>query len=241
MFRFDAVFQANQHIFGSVPRRGPSYVCPRCLGPKKDYYWLCWGCERLHFQGAPEIPAVPMTTALNPSQWYIRLYTYKRGNTREYIPVIAGLARTYLDAHEDDIRQLLGGPPSITSVVPSKRGYDFEHQPLRIALSSVCPASYAPSELLRYVGEQRARRFEYFPQDYEVIPRFLYGERVLLIEDAWVTGSTAVSAAGAVLEAGAESVAIVSLARVIDKHYWREDHPCVRAACQPYDVHQWPR
>lgn len=47
------------------------------------------------------------------------------------------------------------------------------------------------------------------------------GKRVLLVEDAWVTGATAVSAAGSLVEAGAAEVLVLPIARIIDGGFGR--------------------
>jgi len=52
-----------------------------------------------------------------------------------------------------------------------------------------------------------------------VAARTAHGGRVLLIEDMWVTGATAQSAAYALRSAGAEAVAILALGRYVDASY----------------------
>lgn len=66
-------------------------------------------------------------------------------------------------------------------------------------------------------------------------------QRVLLLEDVWVTGSTPISAAAALLREGAAAVAGVPLARVVDSVFWRESHPYREAMARPYDLDTWPR
>ena len=46
------------------------------------------------------------------------------------------------------------------------------------------------------------------------------GERVLLMEDTWVTGATAISAAGALLREGASGVMVMPIARAVSPSFW---------------------
>ena len=66
-------------------------------------------------------------------------------------------------------------------------------------------------------------------------------KRIVLIEDTWITGATAVSAAGALLDAGADSVVIAPIARDFRVLYHAEDHPYLAHIARGYDVRFWPR
>jgi hypoxanthine-guanine phosphoribosyltransferase len=68
------------------------------------------------------------------------------------------------------------------------------------------------------------------------------GDRVLLVEDTWISGATALSAAGNLLEAGANSVVIVPLAREMKLAYHRDLSPeYISYLDGLYDVKSWPR
>lgn len=71
------------------------------------------------------------------------------------------------------------------------------------------------------------------------------GERIVIIEDTWVTGATALSAAGALHEFGAENVLIIPMARLINSSYWSEDHPyregMMDGTFDPVAPSSWPR
>jgi len=146
-----AIFASGLDLFGSVPGSGEDYVCRGCLGPRGGPPRLCHACRQL-FLGpraqarvglakgqahrADRVPRrlaariVPMTAALNPSPWYTRLATYKRGNP-ELAPLLGALAATFLEVHAGPIAALLGGAPTLLTTVPSKRGIPYEAQPLR--------------------------------------------------------------------------------------------------------------
>lgn len=93
--------------------------------------------------------------------------------------------------------------------------------------------SYGPGET---IGRQ-----EYKPSVYQADLAALRDQRVALIEDLWVSGAKAVSAAGAILEAGAASVVIISIAREVrpDSDFCPEEY--VRATEAPFDIDAWPR
>lgn len=82
-------------------------------------------------------------------------------------------------------------------------------------------------------------RRDYYPTCFDPGPGEVEGQRVLLIEDSWVTGATAVSAAGALLGRGAESVVILSLARIVDVTFWAgHDHPYLPRVLATSDTHE---
>jgi hypothetical protein len=233
-------------MLGSVPPAGRPYVCRFCLGPVTGYA-QCYSCHVLFNQTA--VPdalrtmVVPMTSVINPSQWYIWLSTYKT-----YYPergdVLAALAYEYLQTHAVSIRKWLGSDPTLHTIVPSKRGYTFDTQPLRRALARVPEMRAQLRETLRHDASQRVGRREYNPTAFTRGPASVKGERVLLLEDTWVTGATALSAAGALLDLGAEAVGILPVARMMENAHWPSDHAYIEAMKKPYrayDPFEWPR
>lgn len=179
-----------------------------------------------------------MTTALNPSPWYSRLATYKRGRVDAGLD-LAALTFEFLSCHQDDLASLLGGRIDLMTSVPSKRQlHSPEDQPLFAILRKIAGLPLEP--LLHYRTGQSLQRGEYAPGRFEAISKKVSTSTVVLIEDTWVTGATATSAAGALLEAGAETVAILPIARAINDD-WLGDHPYRAALKQPYDLDRWPR
>jgi orotate phosphoribosyltransferase len=65
--------------------------------------------------------------------------------------------------------------------------------------------------------------------------------RIILVEDTWITGATALSAAGALIEAGAEAVVITPIAREMKPAYHGDDHPYLEYLTAPYRLTVWPR
>ena len=131
--------------------------------------------------------------------------------------------------------------------VPSKKGRSYDEHPLQQALSVVTPIKDRLANTLEFVPAPDVNyRRNYYPDCFDSGPQSVDGERVLLIEDSWVTGATALSAAGALLERGAEGVAIMALARVFDTGYWADSgHPYVPRLVgedrDDFDIDKWPR
>jgi hypothetical protein len=237
------IFDASRHLFGSVPGiTTAGYVCSECLGPADERYLRCLGCDRLHCGGgAPHDLAaivVPMTTALNPSGWYSRLVTYKKGYP-EHLRLLGALASTWLWRHRAAIAALLGGEPDLLTVVPSKRGVDYERQPLRQALAHFGPPPFPLRQTLRHL--EGGHRHRYTPEIFAPVGAGVGEHRIVLVEDTWVTGATALSAAGALLGQGAAAVCVLPLARCIDGNFWGESHSYRTAMRAPYDLGRWPR
>ena len=231
------------HI-GCVPSKTEGYVCPICLGPVHVQYPHCYSCKQLFIQGgAPEELAdriVPMSTALNPSTWYSHLSGYK-GLSPSYQQPLAAMATEYIKSHNAKIEHLLGGEGSFTTVVPSTRGVSFEDQPLTKTLQLAHALRDHVRQTLAHVTGETIARGSYRPEGFVPQGEAVEGQRIVLIEDLWVSGATCVSAAGALLSAGAESVVILVLARQIRDNPNFVPAEYREAMGLQYDVTSWPR
>ncbi len=242
-----ALLSAREHLtsfageVGSVPSVSLAFVCKYCLGPAIGYPRCC-GCSRLAAAAPHELAAriVPMTTVVNPSLWYRRLVGYKNG-VEEHHTALAALTAAYLAAHETDLAHLLGGPIARIVVVPSTRRERSEDHPLARVVRRTKLFRDRFVNGLTYVTGATIARQEYKPSIYSVDAAALRGQRVLLIEDLWVSGAKAVSAAGAVLDAGAASVVITPIAREIRPSTSFCPDEYVQASNVAFDVDAWPR
>lgn len=61
---------------------------------------------------------------------------------------------------------------------------------------------------------------------------------IVLIEDTWVSGQTPISAALALTEAGAESIALISIARMVYEDTYTPEY---EEAAQPPYIPRWPK
>lgn len=167
-----------------------------------------------------------MTVTINPSPWYTALNGYKQWEF-DYAEVLAAVAFHFLATHKDRIRAQLGGEPDILTIVPSKKGFTFDRQRLTQALSLIEPIRDHLVQTLRHSAPSRPRDNKYHPDDFDAHGESVNGKRVLLIEDTWVSGATAVSAAGRLVELGAASVVILPIARRVELAKWGDEHPYI--------------
>jgi predicted amidophosphoribosyltransferase len=232
---------------GTVPPVTKDFVCDYCLGPVNSGYTACLGCSEIFdYSNVPaelRTATVPMSSALNPSPWYNALVTYKGFQPIKGL-VLASVAHHFLDTHASAIADALGAAPTIITVVPSKRGIPYEQQPLRATLSLAGPINAKLKSTLAHVVGSVIHRRTYNPLAFAPTSVDVEGERIALVEDTWVTGATAISAAGALLAFGAAAVGIYPIARVLNDNFWPPDHPyrtAMAAPYQPYDPTAWPR
>ncbi len=135
---------------------------------------------------------------------------------------------------------MLGGGISRIVVVPSTRGRLFKVHPLARAVQrSRLFGSRLTNALSHRSGATIARQ-EYKPSIYAV-DAGVTSHRIVLVEDLWVSGARAVSAAGALLEAGAESVGILPIAREIRPSTPFCPDEYVDQVNVQYNVDSWPR
>lgn len=235
------VFGANRELFGSVPAVAEEFVCPLCLGPVNPDFDSCYACNLLQAGGLPPellSAVVPMTTALNPSPWYSRLTTYKAGNP-DYHDTLAALVEVFVSANRGPLESFLRGAWDLVGIVPSKKGIPYAHQPLRAVLSRVDSLSALLAEAASFKAGHVLHRSQYRPQLFVARPD-VTDRRVLLVEDTWVTGASALSTAGALLKGGATAVVVLPMARLIDSGFWGESNPYRLAMSGSYQP-RWPR
>lgn len=80
-----------QSELGTVPLLSEGHSCSRCLGPTHLGYRYCTSCHSVYGQapGSLHGRCVPMTTALDPSPWYGRLWKYKQTTTADWTRLAA--------------------------------------------------------------------------------------------------------------------------------------------------------
>lgn len=239
-------FERYSGLYQPIPDGVPAHsFCFFCCGPISGEYPRCFGCNRVFFQrNAPaELRGriVPMTSATNPGPWYTRLAGYK-GARPDYGTPIAALIGTFYQTHTDRFEELLGGPVYAIATVPSKRGVAFKDHQLPNTVMRLVQYRALVQDLVRFKeGEELGGQHNFYePTRFEAVDA--KGKRILLIEDVWVSGATAVSAAGALLDGGASAVVVSPVARVVSaKGFHAEDHPYILGMDEPYDVERWPK
>jgi hypothetical protein len=242
---FDDLLAKWQGLIGTVPPPA-AWVCPRCCGPRDAKYSVCYGCSRV-FGAAPAAlrsRVVPLTSTLEEGPWYTQLVSYKT-TSREPWALLGGLVTRFTILHADRISELLDGAPTATTVVPSKRGKPMLEQPLYQVITEAVkmdPASLPqPRVLLEHTGDSVLRQ-SYAPNAFRVPKgQRVSDARVVLLEDSWTSGATCISAAGALLEAGAAQVVVLPIARLVKESFWGDAHPYLKAMRVSYDIGRWPR
>jgi len=211
-----------------TPRSTPPGLCRACMGPAGPGYARCFQCE-LHAQSAPGLLAdavAPVAYAAKGSPLARDLWLYKAGRP---VSGDAGarlllLLLVFLHDHGSQVCQQAGMTrPSHVCVVPSGRGRPGPH-PLR--------ALAAPYLALPWVGMRPRPGADPWARSLDP-GRFragqpLTGAGVLLLDDTWASGSSVQSAAAALKQAGARSVAVV----VIGRHVAAGHRACRPAAGQ---------
>jgi hypothetical protein len=202
-----------------VPCAVASGVCQVCKGPARPGYAHCFQCE-LHAQSAPGMLAdavAPVAYAARGS-WLARdLWLYKAGRPAS---VTAGsnllpLLLLFLHDHGSRVwRQAGMTRPSHACVVPSGRGRAGPH-PLRALVSPYLALPWV-SMRPQPGGDPWARSLD--PGRFHAGQQ-VAGAEILLLDDTWASGSSAQSAAVALKQSGARTVAVV----VIGRHVPAED------------------
>lgn len=197
----------------SSPPGGPP-VCAVCRGPARPGFARCYQCGR-HDQLGQDLLAdavVPVSYAVKGTAFAADLWRYKawRAPCPAARTSLLALLLTFLHDHGACVwRQAGMPPPGRMAVVPTGCGRPGPHPLLELT------APYLRLPVTRLAirpGEQgrdpNAGRFH--------AERTGLGADVLLLDDTWVSGASAQSAAAALKRAGARRVAVVVLGRHLD-------------------------
>lgn len=205
-----------------APRHGPG-VCRCCLN-LTDGDGLCWACR--HGEQRLAV-AVPISYSVGGEGLHRLIVAYKReadSSVPHALTDLAALCERFLALHESCIASAAGlsdGFDRITTVPSADPLRDLQH-PLRRIVGERSEITRGRYERLLVRSESVAIPRVYDPARYAPT-RTLTGESVLLVDDMWTSGASAQSAAGALLAAGASSVAAVVLARHLNRSWHNND------------------
>jgi hypothetical protein len=220
----------------SVSPPGPPSLalCVLCRGPVRPGFARCYQCARheLLGQGLLADAVVPISYAVKGTAFAAGLWRYKSWPAPSVAAQTSMLALllAFLHDHGACVWRHAGMPaPGRLAVVPTGCGRPGTH-PL-LALS----APYLRLPVTRLVirpGEQgRDPNVNRFSAE-----RSRPGASVLLLEDTWVTGASAQSAAAALKRAGARHVAVLVLGRHLDPADRLGAPLAARLVPAPYDA-----
>jgi predicted amidophosphoribosyltransferase len=203
---------ANSMRNPAAPRHG---VCPVCRTFHDPRFGQCVACSR-----QPNLldAVAPITYSVDSGQMHAALRGYKddpHGQVCRFHTVrLTAILWRFLERHESCVSAAAGVDQfDLVTTVPSKSGdRDEERNHLRIIVGQWCrPTAERWQRTLRPAEPPILGR-QFSEQRYVADPA-VAGERVLIIDDTWTTGSSMQSAAAALREAGAQTVAAVVIGR----------------------------
>ncbi|MGN6276324.1 MAG: hypothetical protein ACTHNP_10420 [Solirubrobacterales bacterium] len=210
---------AYQRAMRPIAPLGPG-ICRVCRGFTNPDFDTCYPCG--HQPDNLEV-VVPITYSEHFGQIHLALRNYKDGSSdgiRRYAAIrLAAILWRFLEAHESCVAQAAGAAEfDVVAIVPSSDPERDQNSAFAQLTGWVEPIKSRLSRPLEPTGKVEGRGFaaDRFRSTTE-----LTGSSVLLLDDTWVTGGHAQSAAGALIASGAERVALVAIGR----HFHRDYEP----------------
>ncbi|ASR33797.1 hypothetical protein BAY61_00995 [Prauserella marina] len=214
LLRARLIEAAGGYLRNTMRLRG--ITCAVCSTPVAGGYNRCLACKR-HSEAArgdkaDHVGTLAYAIETKQSHYLMRMYKASRP-IREHQNVVGMLVALALHHHVRCLNHIAANPVSHWCAVPSLPTKPGEH-PLRSLLRSLVtqfpemPLHSAPTA---EVVDPRALRGDHFATA-STLP---HRAHVLVVEDTWVQGGHAQSAALAVRKAGAATVSILSIARFL--------------------------
>jgi len=199
------------------PSRLACATCRICWGPVQDPFALCYQCD-LATSEAGDLLAdavAPVGYAVKGDQLAADLRRYKSGRdgAAEAMRRLQSLLAAFLGEHGASVWRAAGmdDAPSVVAIVPSGQGRAGEHPLTSLVMS--CVDLPVAQLIVRPPAEPRHRGISL---GWLSVRGPVSGADVLLVDDTWVSGGSAQSAAAALKLAGARRVALVVLGRHVD-------------------------
>lgn len=219
--------------------------CRTCRGPVQAGFARCYQCDLAHSRCAGLLADVvaPVAYAVKGGRLAGDLWRYKSGapGAAEAGARLAAMLARYLRQHGTQVWRAAGmaADPGLAAVVPSGQGRPGPHPLLGIVASCVdvpiVPLSAAPGAAARSRGLADGVAAGWLTTGAPVVAAAcvpvapapgvpggraiagpVAGADVLLVDDTWVSGGSAQSAAVALKAAGARRVALVVIGRHVD-------------------------
>lgn len=215
-------------LFRNVPATRPG-VCRIChTGPgtaiyQQEPFETCFRCWEAGNLVKRTDHVVPISLCARGDQLYSVV-----GRHEEPDPESAFLSRSLLlaatitrfyQSHSQCLADLAGGEFSLVTTIPSTRaaGRVPPWHSMRPILDMVGSLKPKHQEILSYTGKGASTLEDRKPVDGAYAPTAdVRGQRVLLLDDIFVSGAHVQSAASSLLRAGAAAVVVLVIARQID-------------------------
>ena len=195
--------------------------CRTCRGPVQAGFARCYQCDLAHARCAGLLADVvaPIAYAVKGGRLAGDLWRYKSGAagaTEAGARLTAMLAR-FLREHSDQVWQAAGmiAGPGLAAVVPSGQGRPGAH-PLAGIVASCVDVPIVPLSTASGAAARARGLADGVAAGWLTVGAAVAGADVLLIDDTWVSGASAQSAAAALKAAGARRVALVVIGRHVD-------------------------
>jgi hypothetical protein len=195
--------------------------CRTCRGPVQAGFARCYQCDLAHARcgGLLADVVAPVAYAVKGGRLASDLWRYKSvaAGATEAGTRLAAMLAVYLRGHGDQVWRAAGMAvgPELAAIVPSGQGRPGPHPLLGIVASCVdvpiVPLSVAPGAAARARGLADGVAVGWL-----TVGGAVAGADVLLVDDTWVSGASAQSAAAALKAAGARRVALVVIGRHVD-------------------------
>ena len=194
----------------AAPELAPAAACLTCCGPTARRFAHCFACRAVsRALNLPLSPVLPAHMCPVPGPLYRMLMGYKEAPVDE-------LRRHYSRSVEDSFSTFIAEHVASSSR-PGRASLECAEGLAERVVSALGPgARWLPSALQRArgdIGPMRPNALAY------VVPGScrpdVRGSRVLLLDDVYVSGSRAQSAAAALRLSGARTVLVVPLGRVV--------------------------
>ena len=195
--------------------------CRTCRGPVQAGFARCYQCDLAHERcgGLLADVVAPVAYAVKGGRLASDLWRYKSGmpGAAEAGTRLAAMLAVYLREHGDQVWRAAGmaAGPELAAIVPSGQGRPGPHPLLGMAVSCVdvpiIPLTAAPGAAARARGLADGVAVGWL-----TVGGAVAGADVLLVDDTWVSGASAQSAAVALRAAGARRVALVVIGRHVD-------------------------
>jgi hypothetical protein len=208
--------------------------CVVCRGPVGPGFARCYQCglHRRYGDGLLADAVVPICYAVKGTDYAAALWRYKSWPAQPSSSAqttLLVLLLAFLADHGACVWRRAGMPsPDLLAVVPTGFGRPGPHPLLRLVSPylrlPLVPLTIRPGEQGR---DLQADRF--------LVGGTAIGASVLLLDDSWVSGASAQSAAAALKLAGARSVAAVLLGRHINPADPGARSFAARLTVRPYD------